>query len=362
MRRLTHIGALGIAALMAALALSCGSGGGSGPTGPNPPSDPTILYCRVVELSNVIHLQWATDRPTRGEVRYGRTSYTNLLNVTAREDTHDVALSGLEYNVSYIYRLTVYDSLEHHAETTGDFATPAKATPEPIISGFEIVNVTESSATLHWLTDEPATTILYYGLSALTDSMVDDVLTLDHQVELAGLAPSTSYRLRAEAVDSTDLRGYGPDTTMATAPLMRMWFPDTTLGVGDTVRVPIYVEDVQDLAALRIAMTFLPGSVEVVAMDEGPFYAERNGFIFFSDIRNPSGKVFADLTWTIEYNGNVRIGTDADGGGIALYARLRGLETGEVYAAFDADSSFGLDMYAAARACSLRAGTITVGP
>jgi hypothetical protein len=102
--------------------------------------------------------------------------------------------------------------------------------------------------------------------------------------------------------------------------------------------------------------------VEVTAVEAGPFYTNHGGFIFFSSIRNSEGRFLADLTWTVEYAGNVRVGTEADGGGVVAYASLRGVDTGAVQAEFETDSTFGLDVLANMRPCSLRAGEITVQP
>jgi hypothetical protein len=341
----------------------CGSGGSTGPA----PIDPvtgsvSILYCRVVVGNLETRLQWATDKPASAEIRYGLTTYTDLMAVPARLDTHDVALAGLAYNAHYIYRLKVEDSLGHSAEYTGEFTTPDKAFPEPVISGFTIQSVTETSAQVSWRTDEPATTILYYGHASLTDSVVKDSFAVVHAVLLQNLQPSTSYLMKPAAVDTTDLYGFGRDTLLTTATRMTLWFPDTTVGMGDTIALPILIRDVQDLAALRFGFTFDPGSMEVLAVEAGPFYTNHRGFIFFQDIRNSTGRVYADLTWNISYNGNVRTGTDADGSGIVAYARLRGLTGGNSHTAFIADSSFALDIFSTQRACSLRAGQITVLP
>jgi hypothetical protein len=341
----------------------CGSGGssGSGTTGPNNQSV-SILYCRVAVSSTQTRVQWATDRPASGEVRYGQTTFTDLVAAPARLDTHDVELPGLTFNTHYIFRVSVLDSAGHSANFSGEFTTPEKATPEPIISGFQIQSVTETSAQLTWRTDEPSTTILYFGRTALTDSVVKDSFATSHSVLLQGLLPSTPYRLQPVAVDTTHLRGYGRDTLLTTATRMTVWFPDTTVGLGDTVDLPVYIRDARDLAALRFGFSFDPGSLEVLSLEPGPFYTGHRGFIFFQDIRNSDGDVYSDLTWTITYNGNTRTGTDADGSGIVAYARLRGLSGGNTHAVFISDSSFALDMFAVQRACSLRAGQITVLP
>jgi hypothetical protein len=346
----------------AALWSSCGSGGSNGPSGPVQPDELSLLYCRAIEQQGEMHVQWSADQPTRGEIRYGRTGYTNLVTIPVRRDSQDVVLAGLEFSVHYVYRLTVFDSLDREAQCSGDFTTPEKSTPEPIISGISITNITETAAQVTWRTDEPATSILYYGESSASDSLVRDSLAFEHGFVLHNLRPSTGYYLRPEAVDSTNLRGYGRDTLFVTATQMALWFPDTVIALGDTVRVPIHLADAQDLGALRLAVHFTPGTVEVVSVEAGPFYSERGGFIFFSTIRNSDGRFLADLTWSVEYNGNERVGTQADGGGIVAFAALRGVDAGAVQAQFEADSTFGLDMFANMRSCSLRAGEIEVQP
>lgn len=339
----------------------CSSGGGSGPSGPTE-TELNLLYCRAVNVEGEIHIQWAADAPTRGEIRYGRTSYTNFVNVSSRLDTHDVVLAGLEFSSHYIYRLNATDSLSREIEFSGDFTTPAKSTPEPIITGLTISNVTETEARVTWRTDEPATSILYYGTISPTDSLTRDSLVMQHEFVLTDLQPSTTYRIRAEAVDSTNLRGYGRDSLFTTAARMMISFPDTVIGLGDTILLPIYLANAEDLAALRFGIEFSTGRVEVVAVEPGPFYTDREGFIFFNSIRNGEGIFYTDLTWTIEYEGDERVGTQADGDGIIAFAALRGLDNGSVQATFDADSTFGLDIFSNTRVCSLRAGNIVVQP
>jgi hypothetical protein len=352
---------IGLALICVAMLMGCGSGGSTGPTS-TPSSEITILYCRVVDVSGVAHVQWAADVPTRGDVRYGQTTFSNLVTVTALADSHDVVLSGLQFHTHYLYRLTVTDSISRTAQVTGDFTTPTKATPEPIISDFRIINLTDCAVSMSWRTDEPATTILHYGMTALTDSIVKDSLAMDHAVTILNLLPSTTYLLRPEAVDSTNLRGFGPDTSALTTARLTLAFPDTSLALGDTMLLPIYVNDALDLAALRVGITYAPGSVEVIAVEEGPFYSDHRGFVFFSSIRNGSGQLFVDLTWHINYVNDQRTGTDADGSGIVAYARLRGVTPGATLAAFTPDSSFGLDIFSNVRACSLRAGNVEVRP
>jgi hypothetical protein len=356
--------AITIILLLVALALwSCGSSGTDTSIGPPPPSgELTLLYCRVVDVGSETHVQWATDAPSTAQLRYGQSTYTDLVNVTMSADTHDVALAGLDYSTSYIFRLTARDALGHTAETTGNFATQQRPPGPPIISGIEISTVTETSALVQWQTDVPATTILYYGTTTATDSVINDSLVRTHRVALANLTPSTQYFLQFAAADSAGLRGLGRDTSLVTAQRMTLFFADTTAELGDTIALSVRIAAAQDLAALRIGLQFAPGSIEVLGVDEGPFFVQQGGFVFFRDIRNSTGTVTTDMSWSINYQGSQRTGTEADGDGIVLYLRFRGLEPGSVQLTFAADSSFGLDVFAVQRACSLRAGNVNIEP
>jgi hypothetical protein len=343
-------------------ATGCRSGGSGGPPAPTGPTDLSLYYYRALEQSGEIHVQWASNRPTSGQIRYGRTTLTDLVVVPSRADTHDVPLAGLQFAAHYIYRLTVNDSLGNSLDGTGDFNTPDKATPEPVILGLTIANVTESSARITWRTDEPATTILYYGRTSFADSIVNDTLHVEHEVILTNLISSSAYQLKPEAVDSTNLRGYGRDTSLVTLMRMTIYFPDTAVGLGDTVNLPIWIAGAQDVAALRFGFSFTAGSMELISIEEGPFFRDHNGFIFFQTLRNVIGEGFADLTWNINFSGNQRTGTDADGSGIVAYARLRGLNPGATQTVFITDSSFALGIFAEQRSCSLRAGNVLVQP
>ncbi len=348
--------------LFSMLFSACGNGGSSGPKTPIGPAEFSIDYCRVVEVDGRMRVEWAANRPTTGEFRYGQSVFTQLVNINVLADTHSVGLTGYAFNASYVYRLTAIDEDGNRLDCNGEFLTPDKSTPEPIISLLEIQDIDEFGAKVTWQTDEPASTILYYGIGTATDSVTSSEQLMDHEVLLTGLTPSTIYALRPEAVDADGLRGIGPDSVFATAARLTLWTPNMQITLGDTVLVPINIEAASDLAALQYSVTFAEGNVEVVGITEGPFFDDNDGFNFFRSIENGDNRVTNAMTWVIAYDGNDRVGTDADGDGIVAYLELRGLAPGSAGAAFDADSSYGLDMFAQVRACSLRTGNINVIP
>ena len=65
----------------------------------------------------------------------------------------------------------------------------------PIISEVKVFNITDSSATITWQTDMPATSQVEYGTTNAYGSTTpsNNELTTSHNIALTGLKPSTTY-------------------------------------------------------------------------------------------------------------------------------------------------------------------------
>jgi hypothetical protein len=99
-----------------------------------------------------------------------------------------------------------YDDLDHGGAgpvTVTDHSN-ADCAP-PVISDVVITDVSESSFTVTWLTNEPATSIVYYsetpGNWALEESTT---LSTDHSITVGGLEDCTFYYIMIESVDSAE--------------------------------------------------------------------------------------------------------------------------------------------------------------
>lgn len=90
------------------------------------------------------------------------------------------------------------------AETGSHTATYAADTLPPVISGVAAAPQLDGSASISWTTDEPATSLVRYGIDPenLALQVSSPALTQSHQLALPGLAASTTYYYR---VTSTDL-------------------------------------------------------------------------------------------------------------------------------------------------------------
>ena len=89
----------------------------------------------------------------------------------------------------------------------------------PAISAVAASNVTAGSATITWVTNEPATSQVEYGTTTAYGSLtsLDGALVTSHSVALGGLAPLTTYDYRVRSRDAAGNEGVGSNGTFTTA-------------------------------------------------------------------------------------------------------------------------------------------------
>ncbi len=113
----------------------------------------------------------------------------------------------------------------------GGFPTaPADTTP-PVISGVSALNVTATTASISWTTNEPATSQVEYGLTTAYGSLtsLDSTLVTSHSVPISGLSANTLYHYRVHSKDGAGNLAGSTDFTFTTVP------PDTTPPSGSVI-------------------------------------------------------------------------------------------------------------------------------
>ena len=88
----------------------------------------------------------------------------------------------------------------------------------PPVMGNIQVRRRETSATITWTTNEPATSIVAYGVSAAygSGSVVDNTLVSQHAITLTGLLSETIYHYQVTSVDSSGNAASSADLTFKT--------------------------------------------------------------------------------------------------------------------------------------------------
>jgi hypothetical protein len=93
---------------------------------------------------------------------------------------------------------------------------PGDTTP-PVISNVQ-ATATETTATITWVSDEVANSVVNYGLTSGYGSTASDAaLVINHSVTLTGLTPGTLYHYQLRSTDSSGNTGESSGLTFTTA-------------------------------------------------------------------------------------------------------------------------------------------------
>lgn len=169
--------------------------------------------------------------------------------VTTGGTSHTSALTGLSSSTGYDFYVRCADiSAQANEMTTSahvSFTTLTPDTTAPEITNIQ-ASVTDTGATITWVTDELATSRIEYGLTSgsgygtLTpvDGTADKI---SHSVTLSGLTPGTTYHFRVLSDDATPNAGVSGDntftTTDTTAPAVPVFTTASATTDADTYTV-----------------------------------------------------------------------------------------------------------------------------
>lgn len=242
----------------------------------------------VVSISDTAaFVQWTTDEPAGGLVEYGDTPVLGSLAGTAAFNENQlVLLSGLLPSTTYYLRVSIADpngNFTTSAITSFVTASAPDTTPPSIVDGPTIVDVTDTTITVRWTTNEPASSGVSFNDGAIYDLLTDSTAVTEHVMTLVGLTPGSQYFLNAS---STDVYGNGP-TLSATVTATTDATPDTT---GPVISGAAAVDRTQTTAAI-VWTTDEPATSEVA-------YGTVSGFP--DDIR---ASLTRTTTHKIELNG-----------------------------------------------------------
>jgi PKD repeat protein len=165
------------------------------------------VYADSITSSSAV-VNWTTNEASDSQIEYGTTlSFGNTTSVdSSLVTTHSQSIS-LAPSTQYYYRVFSRDdsgNLSVSGNYTFTSADQVELTP-PVISNIQVTNITPSSATISWTTDEAATSQVEYGLDTnyRTSTYNDPNLVTIHSVDIAGLLSYTEYDFRVISMDAS---------------------------------------------------------------------------------------------------------------------------------------------------------------
>ncbi len=113
----------------------------------------------------------------------------------------------------------------------------------PVIFNLAVINITQTSVTITWQTDEASTTLVNYGLTPSYGSTATGVsFVTSHSVDLSGLTPDTIYHFQAVSADFWGNTARSADQTFRT-----LAGPDTTPPIISNIQVINITETSADI-------------------------------------------------------------------------------------------------------------------
>lgn len=186
---------------------------------------PVISDIRAINITETgATITWNTDEPANSKVEYGLTDGYELGELSAADFVtfHGLVLSGLSRETTYHFRVVSTD-FSGNTSVSSDQTFTTLAPPDtnpPIISNIRVINITETSATITWETNERATSRVRYGLTGayeLGNIFSGDLVTF-HSINLTSLTRSTLYHFMVFSVDAYGNEAVSGDLIFSTLP------------------------------------------------------------------------------------------------------------------------------------------------
>lgn len=183
---------------------------------------------------------WGTSELATSKVYYSTTSTVSTSSPAVENTTlvlsHSLNLTGLSASTTYYYLVESKDAAGNTSlSSVGNFTTPSVDITAPSISAITTTDITSSGATVNWMTNENATSKVYYSTASPVDfgtalSVSNSSFVTAHSLNLSSLSASTTYYFVVESSDGSSNRATSTQNSFTTLPP-----PDTTAPIISNV-------------------------------------------------------------------------------------------------------------------------------
>ena len=190
-----------------------------------------ISVSEISETSAVI--SWMTDKPTISSVQAYAEDGVFTVTVTDEDQVtaHRLLVGGLSPDTAYHFKILLDDN--RVLSEGRSFTTIAAITSPFMVSDVRVSWITESSATITWITNRPAISEVEYWIYGSKDHLeaAKDELTTNHNVNLVALKPDAIYHYQVKSMDASGNQATSTQIIMSTQ--IGKQAPDFTLNSLD---------------------------------------------------------------------------------------------------------------------------------
>lgn len=190
-----------------------------------------ISVSEISETSAII--SWMTDKPTISSVQAYAEDSVFTVTVTDEDPVtvHRLLVGGLSPDTAYHFKILLDDNLVLSEERL--FTTTAAVTSPFMVSDVRVSWITESSATITWITNRPGISEVEYWIYGYKDHLeaAKDELTTNHSVNLVALKPDAIYHYQVKSIDASGNQATSTQIIMSTQ--IGKQAPDFTLNSLD---------------------------------------------------------------------------------------------------------------------------------
>lgn len=182
---------------------------------------PTISLITSSTSTTTAIVMWYTNERADTQLAYGTTT---AYGATTTRNTnlslfHSVTVTGLTAGTTYHFQVMSRDASGNlKTSSDGTFTTTSVPdTASPTLGASSVSNVSSTTATVAWTTDEPSTSKVFYAAGTslnlgTASSISSAALLINHLMTLGGLSASTTYSYAVQSQDA-----FGNTSTSATS-------------------------------------------------------------------------------------------------------------------------------------------------
>jgi len=200
--------------------------------------------------------------------------------------------------------------------------SPPPDTTPPVISGVAVSAIGQTTATISWTTDEPATTQVDYGPTSAygTTTPLNTSLTTSHSQILSGLTASSTYHYRVRSVDAAANVAASVDASFTTgaldttAPTVALTSPATGATVSGTITISANAGDNVGVVGVQ----FQVDGVNVGAADTTAPYSAQWDTTTAANGTHALGAVARDAAGNTRTSGTVTVTVNNSSGAVTF--------------------------------------------